>query len=244
VPVEVVSPVLVGRERELGRLQSALTRTGAGDTCVVLVGGEAGVGKSRLLDAAFGSGAPSDVRVLTGGCIELGGEGLPLVPLVEALRTLVRTTPGDDLDRFLGPARRELARLLPELALDDAAPPPPTAGSTAQLFELVLGVLGRLGQDRPLVLIVEDLHWADRSTLDLVSFLVRALQGTPVLLVLTYRSDEVDRRSPLRPLLSGWDRLRHVERVQLERFSRREVATQVGAIVGTAPDGATPSGTP
>ena len=236
MPVEVVSPVLVGRERELGRLQSALTRTGAGDTCVVLVGGEAGVGKSRLLDAAFGSGAPSDVRVLTGGCIELGGEGLPLVPLVEALRTLVRTTPGDDLDRFLGPARRELARLLPELALDEAAPPPPTAGSTAQLFELVLGVLGRLGQDRPLVLIVEDLHWADRSTLDLVSFLVRALQGTPVLLVLTYRSDEVDRRSPLRPLLSGWDRLRHVERVQLERFSRREVATQVGAIVGTAPD--------
>ena len=82
-------------------------------------------------------------------------------------------------------------------------------------------MLGRLGADRPLVLVVEDLHWADRTTLDLVAFLVRALQGTRVLLVLTYRSDEVDRRSPLRPLLSGWERLRGVERVQLDRFDRR-----------------------
>lgn len=233
MPVDVVSPVLVGREPELARIRAALTRTGAGDARVVLVGGEAGVGKSRLLDAAF-TGAGSDVRVLTGGCIELGGEGLPLVPLVEALRTLVRTTSPAELDGFLGPARRELARLLPELTSDDATPAP-GAGSTAQLFELVLGVLGRLGQDRPLVLIVEDLHWADRTTLDLVAFLVRALQGTRVMLVLTYRSDEVDRRSPLRPLLSGWERLRGVERIQLERFTRPEVAAQMGAIVGTAP---------
>src|SRR6185312_15402797 len=179
------------------------------------VGGEAGVGKSRLIQTALDG--RTDVRVLTGGCIELGGEGLPLVPLVDALRTLSRTTPAADLDHILGPARPELARLLPELAGGDG--PPALAGSTAQLFELVLGVLGRVGQDRPLVLVVEDLHWADRSTLDLVAFLVRTLPGAPVLLVLSYRTDEVDRRSPLRPLLSTWERLRGVE-----------------ALLGTRPD--------
>jgi DNA-binding CsgD family transcriptional regulator/tetratricopeptide (TPR) repeat protein len=235
VPVDVVSPVLVGRAREMDQLRAALTRTVAGEPSVVLIGGEAGVGKSRLLEAAFGS-STADVRVLTGGCIELGGEGLPLVPLVEALRTLVRTTPAEDLDRLVGPARRELSRLLPELAVGDGTPPSPTAGSTAQLFELVLGVFGRLGSERPLILVIEDLHWADRTTLDLVAFLVRALHGTRVLLVLTYRSDEVDRRSPLRPLLSTWERLRGVERLQLERFSRTEVTAQVGAILGAPPE--------
>jgi DNA-binding CsgD family transcriptional regulator len=229
----VVSPVLVGREEELARLHAAVARTRGGEPGVVLVGGEAGVGKSRLLEAALDGAA--GVQVLTGGCVELGGEGLPFVPLVDALRTLARTTLPDDLDRILGPARSELARLLPELA--PAGPPPhPDSGSTAQLFELVLGVLGRIGQGRPLVLVVEDLHWADRSTLDLVAFLVRTLQGVRVLLVLTYRSDEVDRRSPLRPLLSTWERLRGVESMQLRRLSRAEVATQVAAILGARPD--------
>jgi DNA-binding CsgD family transcriptional regulator/tetratricopeptide (TPR) repeat protein len=229
---DVVSPVLVGRGAELGRLRGAVARTVAGQPGVVLVSGEAGVGKSRLLDAALEQAGQDGVQVLTGGCIELGGEGLPFVPLVEALRTLTLTTPADELDRLLGPARRELARLLPELAPDlDASPP--VGGSTAQLFELVLGVLGRLGRSRPLVLVIEDLHWADRSTLDLVAFLVRALRNIRVLLVLTYRSDEVDRRSPLRPLLSSWERLRGVERLHLDRFARAEVAAQVTAILGT-----------
>src|SRR3954462_3930247 len=114
VPVDVVSPVLVGRAQELARLRAALDRTASGEAVVVLVGGEAGVGKSRLLEAAFGGLGP-DGRGLTRGCIELGGGGLPLRPLVEALRTLVRSAPDAELERFLGPGRRELARLLPEL---------------------------------------------------------------------------------------------------------------------------------
>jgi DNA-binding CsgD family transcriptional regulator/tetratricopeptide (TPR) repeat protein len=228
---DVASPVLVGRERELALLRSGMSATAAGQPGVVLVGGEAGVGKSRLLEAALTGAAAHGFSVLTGGCIELGGEGLPFVPLVEALRTLVQTTPPDELDRLLGPARRELGRLLPELASGLEATGAP-GGSTAQLFELVLGVLGRLGRERPLVLVIEDLHWADRSTLDLVAFLVRGLRTVRVLLVLTFRSDEVDRRSPLRPLLSGWERQRGVERLELARFVRAEVATQVSAILG------------
>jgi DNA-binding CsgD family transcriptional regulator/tetratricopeptide (TPR) repeat protein len=228
---DVVSPVLVGRERELARLAAAVDRTVAGEPGVVLVGGEAGIGKSRLIQAALDG--RTDVRVLAGGCIELGGEGLPLVPLVDALRTLARTTSPEDLGRFLGAARPELGRLLPELATADTPPAP--AGGTAQLFELVLGVLGRIGQERPLVLVIEDLHWADRSTLDLVAFLARTLRGLRVLLLLTYRSDEVDRRSPLRPFLSAWERMREVEQLQLPRFTRTQVAAQVAAILGERP---------
>ena len=78
----------------------------------------------------------------------------------------------------------------------------------AQLLELVLGLLGRLAAAQPVMLVIEDLHWADQSTLDLVAFLVRALRELRVLLVRTYRSDELDRRHPLRPLLTGWERVR------------------------------------
>jgi predicted ATPase len=146
VAVDVVSSVLVGRTVELARLRAALDRTRAGEPSVVLVGGEAGVGKSRLLDAALSD--DDTVRVLTGGCIELGGDGLPFVPLVEALRTLVRTAPAADVDRWLGPARSELGRLLPEL-LAPGASAVAVSGSTAQLFELLLGVLAGGGRDRP-----------------------------------------------------------------------------------------------
>ena len=202
MPVDVVSPVLVGRARELERLRAAVARTTAGEPSVVLVGGEAGVGKSRLLEAAFGR-SPDDVRVLTGGLHRAGRRGPAARP---ARRGPAHAGP-DDARRRAGPD--------PRPGPPGAGPPaagagrrrrrsrPPTTGSTAQLFELVLGVFGRLGAERPLVLIVEDLHWADRTTLDLVAFLVRALSGTRVLLVLTYRSDEVDRRSPVRPAALG-----------------------------------------
>jgi DNA-binding CsgD family transcriptional regulator/tetratricopeptide (TPR) repeat protein len=233
----VVSPVLIGREQELTRLAAALARAAAGEPGVVLVAGEAGVGKSRLLQVAFDPATVGDgARVLSGGCVELGGEGLPFVPLVECLRALVRTTVPDELDGLLGPARSELGRFLPELSEPSAHDGPAPDRGTAQLFELILGVLGRLGRQRPLVLIFEDLHWADRSTLELVAFLVRQLQDAAVLLVLTYRSDEVDRRSALRPLLSGWERLRGVERLELGRFDQAEVTAQVTAILGRAPD--------
>jgi len=115
----------------------------------------------------------------------------------------------DELDELLGSARPELARLLPELGSGDAAslPPPAEEGST-RLLEMVFGLIGRLAADQPLMVVIEDLHWADQSTLDLVSLLVRALRGVPVLLVLTFRSDEMHRAHPLWPLISGWERVR------------------------------------
>ena len=105
--------------------------------------------------------------------------------------------------------------------------------SAAQLFELTLGLLERLSASGPVMVAIEDLHWADRSTLDLAAFLVRALGDVPVVLVMTYRSDELDRRHPMRQLISGWERARAVERIDLVRFARDEVAEQLTAILRT-----------
>ena len=106
---------------------------------------------------------------------------------------------------------------------------------TAQLLELVLGLLVRLSATQPVMFVIEDLHWADQSTLDLTAFLVRSLRDARVLLVATCRSDELHRRHPLRPLLTGWERARSVERVDLRRFDREEVTAQLAAILGDEP---------
>jgi DNA-binding CsgD family transcriptional regulator/tetratricopeptide (TPR) repeat protein len=232
----LVSPVFVGRGGELAALVAALESAVQGEPTVVLVGGEAGVGKTRLVEEAAERARSDGARVLTGSCIELGGEGLPLSPVVDALRTLTRVMDPDELDRFLGPARLDLARLLPELD-PEAASSPAAAGESggARLLELVFGVIQRLSADRPLMLVIEDLQWADRSTLDLVSLLVRGMRAMHVLLVLTFRSDEIHRSHPLRPMIAAWERVRSVRRLELPRFTREEATLQLEAILGSPP---------
>ena len=249
----VVSPVFIGRREELASLAGLLDRIRVQGPAFALVGGEAGVGKTRLTRELAELAAEQGCCVLTGQCVELGGEGLPLAPLVDALRTLARTMPPGELAEVLGPAAPALSRLLPELAqvmaaasagsagrmpLASPGTPAPLAGedvSKAQLLEHVLGTLNRLSGVRPVLVVVEDLHWADRSTLDLVAFLVRSVRQSRVMLMVTYRSDELHRRHPLRPLLTSWERDRSIARIDLFRFSRDEVAAQLGAILGSAP---------
>ncbi|MFG1689491.1 AAA family ATPase [Nonomuraea sp. NPDC049269] len=228
----VVSPVFVGRHEELATLASELSKVQTGRACFVLVGGEAGIGKTRLVDEATRLAETSGLRALTGRCVELGPEGLPLAPLAEALRTLSRSASPEQVDAWLGPARGPLAHVLPSLE-----PIPGTAADQgAHLPELVLGMIERLSADRPLMLVLEDLHWADQSTLNLLTYLIRTLREAPVLMVGTYRSDEIHRRHPLRPLLSGWERMRQARRLELVRFRRDEVAAQVAAILGRPAD--------
>ena len=213
----------------VGAVESAV----AGDSAVVIVGGEAGVGKTRLVEEAGARARDAGARVLMGSCIELGGAGLPLSPVVDALRPLVRVMDPDELEPLLGPARDELARLLPELSPErDASLAPVSEEGSARLLELVFGFIQRLAAEQPLMLVLEDLQWADRSTLDLVALLVRALRGVRVLLVVTFRSDELHRGHSLRPLVTGWERVRSVRRVELPRFSREETAGQLEAILG------------
>ncbi len=238
----MVSPVFVGRRKEQEALRAALESTRGGEPSFVVIGGEAGVGKTRLVQEALTHDTDSGFAVLVGQSVELGSDGLPLAPVIGALRALVRQTQPEDLPALLGPALRGLARLLPELAEvsgDVALAPADPLGEVvqpAQMLELLLGVLGRLSATRPVLLVLEDLHWADRSTLQLLAYLMRTLRGVRVMLVLTYRSDEMHRSHPLRPLLSEWDRVRSVQRLELPRFARAEVREQLEAILGPATD--------
>jgi predicted ATPase len=120
--ISLVSPVLVGRRAESAALAGALERVLAGQAATVVVGGEAGVGKSRLVHELVGRAREAGVRVLVGGCVELDGGGIPFAPLVDMLRALARDTPADELDALLGPARAVVGRLVPEL--DDGAGAP------------------------------------------------------------------------------------------------------------------------
>jgi DNA-binding CsgD family transcriptional regulator/tetratricopeptide (TPR) repeat protein len=241
VGANVVSPVFIGRQGELASLTRILQRAKAKDPAFALVGGEAGVGKTRLTRELASLADSQGCYVLTGQCVGLGGEGLPLAPLVDALRTLARTLPPDLLADVLGPAAPALSRLLPELARATSAVPASPGALTsedmnkAQLLEHVLGTLDRLGGVRPVLLVLEDLHWADQSTLDLTAFLFRSLRQSRVMITGTYRSDELHRRHPLRPLLTSWERDRSITRIDLFRFSRDEVAAQLGAILGERP---------
>jgi DNA-binding CsgD family transcriptional regulator len=232
----LVSPVFVGRDAELAALTAALDAAVAGEPTVVLLGGEAGVGKTRLVEEAAGRASDAGARVLAGSCIEMGGEGLPFGPLAHVFRSLMRDTSPEELDAFVGPARSELARVLPDLDPDSAPSAAPLGeGGTARLLELVVGVIERLAADRPLMFVIEDLHWADRSTLDLVALLVRALHADRVLVVASFRTDELHRSHPLRPLVTGWERVRAVQRIELGRLGRAEVAQQLEAILGAPP---------
>ncbi|MGI8777186.1 MAG: helix-turn-helix transcriptional regulator [Acidimicrobiales bacterium] len=245
----VLGPSLefVGRAEELGRLDDALERAVAGEAAALFVGGESGVGKTRLVSEFLARAGDLGATVLVGGCIDLGNGGLPYWPIIVALRDLVRQLGAVSLGEVLGPLCSELTLLLPELRSgDDEGPPPRSEGRSgrpmvtgpaaqSRLFELVLGILEHLGERGPVVLVVEDLHWADQSTRDLLSFLIANVRQAPVVIIATYRSDALVSGHDLQPLLAELRRNRRAETIELARFSRDEVLAQLTAILGTAP---------
>jgi DNA-binding CsgD family transcriptional regulator/tetratricopeptide (TPR) repeat protein len=228
----VASPTFVGRIEELELLEAARVRAADGDPAVVLVGGEAGVGKTRLVAELTSRCATDGTRVLVGGCVPVGEGGLAYAPIVEALRNLPSEVGLTAVRELVGPSWAELARLLP--ALGEPASGPPGLAAQVRLFELLLGLLGRLGERTPVVLVVEDLHWADQSTRDLLAFLVHNLRHERVLLVVTYRNDEPGQQR-LGPYLAELDRGGPVQRLELPRLDRAETAAQLTGILGAAP---------
>jgi DNA-binding CsgD family transcriptional regulator/tetratricopeptide (TPR) repeat protein len=237
---QVTAGRFVGRIQELARLRQLLARATGGQPLLVLLGGEAGVGKTRLAEQFAAAAEEQGTRVLLGGCVPLGEEGLPFSPVVQALRGLADQLDPAELAAVAGPARAELGRLLPDLAWGgEAAAGAEVAGAgqagQGRLFALLLGVVERLATTTPLLWVMEDLHWADRSTRDLVAFLAALLRSGRVLVVGTFRSDELDRRHPLRRLLGELARNRRVQRLELPRFTRAEVAELLAGLLGADP---------
>uniref|UniRef100_UPI00130023D9 AAA family ATPase n=1 Tax=Nocardia aurea TaxID=2144174 RepID=UPI00130023D9 len=196
-----VSPVFVGREEELATLSEAFEEARNGTVTAVLLGGEAGVGKTRLVQRfAEQAAGESDALVLYGGCVELSTEGLAYAPFTAALRQLVREQGPAKVAALLPEgAERDLARLLPEFG--EPSGDGETETGRARLFEQFLTLLERLADTRPTILLIEDIHWADRSSRDLIAFLSRNLRAPQVLILMTYRSDDLHRQHPVRPVL-------------------------------------------
>ncbi|MBC2902948.1 helix-turn-helix transcriptional regulator [Streptomyces cupreus] len=244
-PVEnqSVSPVFVGRADEMQTLNDALARAEAGGTSqalgtggepqALLLGGEAGVGKTRLVEEFANRAARAGAVVALGGCVEIGADGLPFAPFSTALRALRHELPAELAAAAAG-QEEELARLLPELG--ETGSKRYDENGMARLFELTARLLERVAADRTVVLVLEDLHWADASTRHLFAYLVRTLRTGRLVVLATYRSDDIHRRHPLRPLLAELDRLRTVRRIELARFNRDEVGRQIAGILAGEPD--------
>jgi ATP/maltotriose-dependent transcriptional regulator MalT len=228
----VVSPVFVGRRAELSLLEAALLAAAAGEPAAVIVGGEAGVGKSRLVTELIATRASPDARVVVGNCSGFAPGSLPYAPIMSALRNLVRSSTGDaDLPES---THRALRLLLPELApLGEVA-----TGSKGplpeqvQLFSQLETVFDAVSAAAPLILVIEDLHWADRSSLEFLAYICHGLHRQRMAIVCTYRDDEV----PAAPALGAWlTERRHDPRlteVSLARFTVTELSSQVAAILG------------
>jgi DNA-binding CsgD family transcriptional regulator/tetratricopeptide (TPR) repeat protein len=233
------SPITFGREADLARLDRARELAAEGRPVFAIVRGEAGIGKTRLVADAIDRATRAGSPILHGACLDLEGEPLPYLPFVEALRTLVQSMPADRLRAVLGPAGPDLAPLVPEIAtLHPAGGGTPAAADgsmdssvdRARLFERFLGFLERLGEDQPVVAVLEDVQWIDPATRDLVTFLVRNVTKQRLVAILTCRTDDLTPGHPVRSWLAELGRAPGAIGIELRRLTQDDVLHQLEAM--------------
>src|SRR6266545_2384213 len=227
----VLSPVLVGRQAELSQLEDALLSVNRGEGRFVLLTGEAGIGKTRLATELSKRARKLGCDVLWGGCSE-AELALPYLAFVEAVGNHLGKKDPAVMRADLGPTAAELAQLFPQFA---EGPPTAPVGDPAQaklrLFEAVVTLLEHWARDRGLLLVLDDVHWADGSTRELLDYVARRLVRSRVMVLATYRSDELDRRHPLTRAVQVWRSAGLAETITVSAMTPSQVAEMIAAIL-------------
>jgi DNA-binding CsgD family transcriptional regulator len=217
----------VGRRDELAQLASVGAEVaGSGHGRMVVIAGDAGLGKSRLVQEFCDQANRDGWTTAAGGCVDVAAGALTYAALIEIFRHLGRHLGPEVMAKLAGAGIDDLVALLPGV-------PGAQRGAGGLLLERMLDFLARLGDLAPAAVVVEDLHWADSSTRDLISFLARNIRAARVLLIVTYRTDDLHRRHPLKPLLAELER-GDASWIRLAGLARRDVAD----LVATAGAGA------
>jgi DNA-binding NarL/FixJ family response regulator len=220
---------LIGRADELAELARRLGIADPPASGAVLLSGDAGVGKTRLLHELREVAQAAGWHVLVGHCLDLGEGTLPYLPFGEAFGRLEAEFPelADEIARSEPPVTRLMPARRPtsETRSGDGL-----RADRTELFEAVYSALGRLGEETPLLLVIEDLHWADRSTRELLSLLFARAFSSPVSIVASYRSEDLHRRHPLRAAAAEWARLPRVSRLHLAPLADADVRTLIRSL--------------
>ena len=230
----VSSPQFVGRTEQLELLSAAFDQVRNGRTTTVLIGGDAGVGKTRLVEEFSSIASAEHALVATGVCVPTDSGGLPYAPIVGIVRDVLSQV--DTAADVVGPVARGLGidtsgEVLP---VDEFA--------KTRLFESILTFVTKVAQESPVVLVFEDLHWADSASAELLGYLVRNLTDAKALIVVTYRAEEVLRDHPLHGWLTELTRHPRTTQLKLSGLDRDETATLIGAILGQQPNWALADG--
>ena len=229
---------LVGRTDQRARLRGVLDEVIADGSRFVLLGGDAGAGKTTVIDAftadLFSALDDRKAQLVRCQCVPLGGDGLPYAHIVGSLRELVAQHGREQVLEWAGAAAPALGVLLPDLT----GRPPEGDSIRLQLFEAVTRLWEQASEHAPLVVVLEDIHWADESTRHLLRFGARALTDAQVMILASYRTDELTRRHPLRPFLAEIGRLPGAVRIDVPSLSRAEVAELLTRLLERPPTNA------
>jgi len=228
---------IVGRRTERSTLSAALADARKGHGRLTLISGEPGIGKSRLCVELAAEAEARGMSVLIGRCSEQ--EAVPLLPFIEILEAGLEGAEPDDLRRLVGDEGPQLARMLPKLRrmIPDLPPAPELEPRAARrvLFDSVCDFLARCTRERPTMIVVEDLHWADASTLDLFSHISQRHAEIPILLIGTHRSSDSDLGPAFARLLEDLVRGRKATQLALTGLSASDVAGMLKGLRGRRP---------